>query len=77
MPTPQIFVDLRRSDDDSHVGLVTYAQYRTLPSQTVADTTPNLFVRSQTGRRVDLGTLAELVRALDLGADYSRRAAAQ
>lgn len=69
----EIHVELRRHEDDSHTGIVTYSQYQSLPSQVAAENTPYLFVRGHDGRRIELGSLTQLCRTLGLGQDYSQR----
>lgn len=74
MPTPPIYAELRRHDDDSLVGVVTLEQYHSLPTHDAAAMVPHLFTHAEVAGsryRVELGTLVDLVRALGLGRDFS------
>jgi hypothetical protein len=76
MPDPDqpiFYADLRRHDDDSHLGIVTLAEFYALPTATVAVVNAHVFVHDHAGRRVDLGTLPQICRALGLGRDMSTR----
>ncbi len=70
---PDLLVDVQRLDGTS-VGIFLMSDYVALPDDVVANTVAELFTRCDgCGRRNDLGTRAQLARALGATADdYSR-----
>lgn len=73
MASLDLMVDLQRPDG-STIRVLSYDEYVRLSADEVAETIPALFRRCACGARVDLGTMAELVRAIGAAAphDFAR-----